>query len=623
MRRRRDTATAAARASSRAAVMPAQVAVAARRWCATCSSKTSRSVGHAKAAPKPRRAATRAAIRQSGSASPGGGDDRGAAARRAARCWSSCRTSRPSRPRAAAGRRSARCRCRRRRPARTTSGVRCERAPHARLVGQRDRAGWSRRSRARRVRRPPRARRARPPCGPAPARAAAQPHSASTSRAIALAREVAGAPAAASPSRRSRDRPSRSAGRSARTGPAPGRPIWPVARCRFVIALTVSVPCALWLTPIAQSESAARAALQSSATRAKVSRATPHSRATRSAAKPRARTRAPRSPRCAPASTPRRADPLAHSSRQHGRSGSVASLPGRSATCRSATSAVAVRRGSSTTSARPRPARGARALDALEQHRMTPRHVGADDEEEVGGFEVVVAGGRAVHAEGALVARRPRSTCTAASSSRRGWCRGSPCASLWKRVVVLGQQLAREVEADRIGSARGARSARRDAVRARRPTRRASRAAALRRAQRAGWRETVRHVHRLVQREALRAERAAIRRVLRVAAHADQPIALARDEHAAADAAEAAHRARLAQPRSRGAPVFGRMLLLLEERRAAARAARSSPGARARRRARAAARTATSNDRARAARADPSSSARCDRRGRAPRPRRG
>ena len=40
---------------------------------ATCSAKTSASERQAKAAPKPSRSATRAAMRQSGSASPGGG----------------------------------------------------------------------------------------------------------------------------------------------------------------------------------------------------------------------------------------------------------------------------------------------------------------------------------------------------------------------------------------------------------------------------------------------------------------------------------------------------------------------------------------------------------------------
>src|SRR5207247_3285732 len=36
-------------------------------------------------------------------------------------------------------------------------------------------------------------------------------------------------------------------------GPHPDLPIWPVARCRLMIALEVNVPASVWLTPIVQN----------------------------------------------------------------------------------------------------------------------------------------------------------------------------------------------------------------------------------------------------------------------------------------------------------------------------------------------------------------------------------
>ena len=236
-----------------------------------------------------------------------------------------------------------------------------------------------------------------------------------------------------------------------------------------------------------------------------VSRGTPHSRSTRSAGEVEAaRPRAPRSSRCA-----RRARRVARraaarelgeqAAQEHG-----VAARARAATCRSAASAVAVRRGSSTTSARARAPRRARALEALEQHRVAPRHVGADHQEQVRVLEVVVAGGRAVHAEGALVAGhrarhaepRVRIDVVRAEEALR---------ELVERVVVLGEELAREVEADRVGAAREqrARAARRrgDPVAASQLDARERRAL---RGARQRMRQPVRQVHRLGEREALR-----------------------------------------------------------------------------------------------------------------------
>ena len=40
-------------------------------------------------------------------------------------------------------------------------------------------------------------------------------------------------------------------------GPAPGLPIWPVARCRLISAALLSVPCVDWFSPWQYSDSVA------------------------------------------------------------------------------------------------------------------------------------------------------------------------------------------------------------------------------------------------------------------------------------------------------------------------------------------------------------------------------
>ena len=42
-------------------------------------------------------------------------------------------------------------------------------------------------------------------------------------------------------------------------GPAPGLPIWPVARCRWISAVFLSVPLADWFRPMVYSDKAAPA----------------------------------------------------------------------------------------------------------------------------------------------------------------------------------------------------------------------------------------------------------------------------------------------------------------------------------------------------------------------------
>jgi hypothetical protein len=82
---------------------------------------------------------------------------------------------------------------------------------------------------------------------------------------------------------------------------------------------------------------------------------------------------------------------------------SATSVPGRIGRCRSAASAVSVRRGSTTTIFSAGFAR-LRVLDAAEQDRVREGGVRAGDEQAVGVVDVVVAGRRRVGAERLLVA---------------------------------------------------------------------------------------------------------------------------------------------------------------------------------------------------------------------------
>ncbi len=130
-------------------------------------------------------------------------------------------------------------------------------------------------------------------------------------------------------------------------GPAPGRPIWPVARCRLISAPLLAVPCALWLRPMQYSDSTApdaphqRAAVSRSSSRKPVARAVSrgvHSRTrSRKASKPDVCARM-NALSVKPSHSIRCSSPLA----------SATSLPGRICRCRSAIAAVSVLRGSTT-----------------------------------------------------------------------------------------------------------------------------------------------------------------------------------------------------------------------------------------------------------------------------------
>ena len=220
---------------------------------------------------------------------------------------------------------------------------------------------------------------------------------------------------------------------------------------------------------------------------------------------------------------------------------SMTSVPGRIGRYRSAISAVSVRRGSATMIFSAGLAR-LRVLDAAEQDRMRPGRVAADDEEALGVLQVVVAGGRRIGAQRLLVAGHR----AAHAQARVGVDvvgADQALGELVEDVVVLGQQLAGDVEADRVGAVLADRPAR--SVSAARSSARvpADRAAARRRgrARRIGCSSRVCRViggaGRQVQRRALGAQAAEVGRVLRVAAHAGDLRALGLDDHAAADAA--------------------------------------------------------------------------------------
>ena len=111
-------------------------------------------------------------------------------------------------------------------------------------------------------------------------------------------------------------------------------------------------------------------------------------------------------------------------------------------------SAVAVRRGSITTIRSPA-ALLARASEALVEHRMAPGEVRADQHDEVGQLEILVVAGHDVGAEGAAVAGDRRGH----AEPRIGVDVGRADEALHQLVgdvVVLGQQLAGDVEGDRV-----------------------------------------------------------------------------------------------------------------------------------------------------------------------------
>ena len=91
--------------------------------------------------------------------------------------------------------------------------------------------------------------------------------------------------------------------------------------------------------------------------------------------------------------------------------------------------------------------------DALIEHRMAPGEIGADEHDEIGELEILVAAGHGVGAEGALVSGDGGRH----AQARVGIDVGRADEALHQLVgdvVVLGEQLARDVESYRVRAVR-------------------------------------------------------------------------------------------------------------------------------------------------------------------------
>ena len=171
---------------------------------------------------------------------------------------------------------------------------------------------------------------------------------------------------------------------------------------------------------------------------------------------------------------------------------SATSVPGWICRCRSAHRAVSVRRGSTTIHLQCRVAR-ARA-SSIRRNRIgcAQAVLRAGDEEHSRVVEVLVAGTAARRRRASACSRRPPSDMHRRELVSMLLVPISALGELVEDVVVLGQQLARDVEADRVGAvlAYDARRSARRRGRARRPSaialrRVAARGAPQRRQQRA------------------------------------------------------------------------------------------------------------------------------------------
>jgi hypothetical protein len=101
----------------------------------------------------------------------------------------------------------------------------------------------------------------------------------------------------------------------------------------------------------------------------------------------------------------------------------------------------------------PRTARRLGLLDTLIEHRMAPSRVGTDENHEIGLVEIFVAIGHDIGAESALVASDGRGHAEARIGVDIGRT-DEPLHQLVGDVVVLGQQLAGEIERHGIGTMR-------------------------------------------------------------------------------------------------------------------------------------------------------------------------
>ena len=180
----------------------------------------------------------------------------------------------------------------------------------------------------------------------------------------------------------------------------------------------------------------------------------------------------------------------------------------------------------------------ARALvgdHALVQHRMAPGGVGADQNDEIGLVEIAIVAGHGVGAEGAAMAGDRRRHAQARIGVDIGRAEEA-LHQLVGDVIVLGEQLAGQIEGDRVRPVLrdGAGKAVRDLVErvVPRQARQCSVALARHRMQQAR-----RKPERLAERGPLRAETAEIRRMIGIAGDHGAAAPVGLGQHAAADAA--------------------------------------------------------------------------------------
>ncbi len=85
------------------------------------------------------------------------------------------------------------------------------------------------------------------------------------------------------------------------------------------------------------------------------------------------------------------------------------------------------------------------------QHRMAPGRIGADQHQQIGFVEILIAAGHGVGAEGAALVAGDRGGHAEPRVAVQVVGPQQPLRELVGDVVVLGQQLAGEVEGDRSG----------------------------------------------------------------------------------------------------------------------------------------------------------------------------
>ncbi len=184
-------------------------------------------------------------------------------------------------------------------------------------------------------------------------------------------------------------------------------------------------------------------------------------------------------------------------------------------------------------------ARGARVLDAAEHDGMGERRVRAGDQDEIRMVDVLVAARRRVHAERELVAgdrgghAQPRVGVHVVGADQ-------PFGELVENVVILGQELSRDVERDAIRPVprNALREAPRGVIEGLVPVDAPARIAAAR--AQLGMKQARRLAGREMQSGALGAQPAEIGGMVGIAAHPGDARAIGLDDDAAADAAIAA-----------------------------------------------------------------------------------